>query len=374
MSLLCKEVKTAAFPQAGWRPCASPAKAHPPILMPGTALTGKIRLTAVCFLSALWICGDGLAFPARDAGMADSLNRAGPASWFRDGKGRILNRNDAYSREFVLEDPDLVYVLQTGSAKSGKLPQKDKPADSGGLKSGDEILAESRSAPAYTPLPGQIAIGIQHVTRLAAQLTAIAEGVPSGNQGQASLWFAKLQTVKNEAGKLAATKLQSDLFPQIPVIADFFTAKGDDVPDFVIQTATLLYILPTTIIYSIRKHIAEQNGIITAGNLAHFIKFFSTDGFVSEANWEDKPMPVDSAGIMILDAAATVTQLKTQPWQNAERFLGEETAAQAFARYAAAGDGLAVLKTSFAANSSTVTAKWNELAAWVALQRKHPEQ
>ena len=75
-----------------------------------------------------------------------------------------------------------------------------------------------------------------------------------------------------------------------------------------------------------------------------------------------------------LDPTAVVAHLKMQPWQQANRFIGGASAAQAFARYAAAGDGLEVLKTKFAANPSTVTPKWNELAAWVALQQKPLEQ
>ncbi len=51
--------------------------------------------------------------PARAPGTAGSFE-------FRDGKGRIRNRNDGYGHEFAQDDTDLGNVLLTWSAKSGK--------------------------------------------------------------------------------------------------------------------------------------------------------------------------------------------------------------------------------------------------------------
>ena len=48
---------------------------------------------------------------------------------FRDGKGRIRNRNDGYRREFGLDDTDLGKVLNTGSAKSGKTVESGASTD-----------------------------------------------------------------------------------------------------------------------------------------------------------------------------------------------------------------------------------------------------
>jgi hypothetical protein len=72
---------------------------------------------------------------------------------------------------------------------------------------------------------------------------------------------------------------------------------------------------------------------------------------------------------MILDAPAVVTQLKTRPWQEADHFLGNNTAAEAFIRYKDSSDGMGIHKTKYAANEATIIAKWNELAAWVVEQR-----
>jgi hypothetical protein len=77
---------------------------------------------------------------------------------------------------------------------------------------------------------------------------------------------------------------------------------------------------------------------------------------------------------MILDAAFTVAQLKTLPFLKAERFLKlrhhpELSAAEFFERYLSTRDGMAILKTKYAANKAAIDAKFEELKAWIAPQR-----
>ena len=108
---------------------------------------------------------------------------------------------------------------------------------------------------------------------------------------------------------------------------------------------------------------------IPADKLSLFLRAFTAGTFIEEGDWEDKVIPVSDIEMMILDAAAVVTLIKAQPWQNAERFIGGATASEAFSRYIPSGDGLAVLKIKYGSNQATIDAKWNELAAWVAAQR-----
>ena len=246
--------------------------------------------------------------------------------------------------------------------------EKDRPAGSAGEQSGDQLIAELLSRSVHNPNPGQIPLGVEDVSQVSVALETIANTVQPGAQGQASLWFAKLQSVRTKLTQLGISKLQTDLFAQIAETAEFFAADGS-APEFVNQAAASLHTLDLVVIHAVKQHIAEQNATISPSNLAIFIKVFSNMGFVNEPDWEEQPIPVDSAGILILDAAAVVTQLKTRPWQEADQFLGNATTAQAFARYSAAGDGMAILKTKYLANQATVTAKWNELVAWVVTQR-----
>jgi hypothetical protein len=200
-------------------------------------------------------------------------------------------------------------------------------------------------------------------------LIEILAAVPAGPDGQGSPWYAKAQTFKTGLDAVAASRLQTDCFALIPQIGEFLKTRQTDVPRFTADASGLASGCSSVIIHAIERHIIDQNGIVLADNLKNFITVFSTQAFLTEGDWEKSPIPVDAPGIMILDAAAVVTQLKTRPWQEAEQFLGNNTAAEAFARYAVSGDGMAILKTKFAADQATITAKWNELAAWVVAQR-----
>jgi hypothetical protein len=124
--------------------------------------------------------------------------------------------------------------------------------------------------------------------------------------------------------------------------------------------------------YTIAQHITRHNATVAAGNVTSFVRLFSTRrGFISGGDWEDEPMPVNASGVMILDAAAVVTQLKAGPWQQAKQFLGGATTASGFfVRYTVSGDGLAVLKTKYAANQSTIDAKFDELRTWADQQEQ----
>ncbi len=105
--------------------------------------------------------------------------------------------------------------------------------------------------------------------------------------------------------------------------------------------------------------------------MQRFVRVYGTGRFYQEGDWEgEKPM-INAAGVMILDAAAVVTQLKAGLWQQAKQFLGGETTASGFfARYAGNGDGLPVLKTKYAANQMAIDAKFDELKAWANQQEQ----
>ncbi|HLP80616.1 MAG TPA: hypothetical protein VK141_01330 [Nitrosomonas sp.] len=193
--------------------------------------------------------------------------------------------------------------------------------------------------------------------------------VPAGPDGQGSPWFTKAQTFKTGLDTVAASRLQTDCFSLIPQIAELLKTRQAAVPGFAAEASGLASGCSSVIINAIERHIIDQNGTVSAANLIRFSTVFSTPGFLSEGDWEASPIPVDSAGIMILDAPAVVTQLKTRPWQEADQFLGNNSATEAFARYAATGNGMTILKTKYAANQATIIAKWNELADWVVSQR-----
>lgn len=237
--------------------------------------------------------------------------------------------------------------------------------------------AEPEFTPAELAVPpvGQIQKShLRTVNQLRTILTATLTTVPAGANGTGSPWFTKAQSYKTGLDLISTSSLQADCIALVPKIADLLAARkevyeGRNVPEFALQSAGLANGFSTVLIHAIEQHITDQNGTVSAANLVSFSTVFSIAGFRSEGDWEAFPIPIDSAGIMILDAAAVVTQLKTRPWQEADQFLGNNTATEAFSRYAVSGSGMAILKTKYAANQATVTAKWNELAAWVVTQR-----
>jgi hypothetical protein len=210
---------------------------------------------------------------------------------------------------------------------------------------------------------------LRSVNNLRTLLAADLAAVPAGAEGQGSPWFAKCQAYKSGLDAVAASSLQSDCFALIPKISAVLAARTSDAPAFTQQCAGLANGFSPVLVYAIERHVIDQNGTVSAPNVISFSTVFSTGGFLSEGDWEATPIPVDSPGIMILDAAVVVTHLKTRPWEEADQFLGKATAAEAFARYAPSGDGMAILKTKYAANQAIITAKWNELTTWVATRR-----
>jgi hypothetical protein len=247
--------------------------------------------------------------------------------------------------------------------------EPNRPAQAVAGVSGDAAIAESLVREVYTPLPGQIPFGVDDVGRVLGKLASLLTSVPAGPQGRESDWFSKVQGVHDGIQVVNSTRLQTDLINQIVGIADLFEASIPPAPEFVESVRNELHVFSVPMVHSIKGVIENQNGTLTSGTLRHCLTFFSVDGFVSEADWEDEPMPVDAAGIMILDAAAVASELKAQSWQRAELFIGGRTVEEAFARYSGDGTGLPVLKSKYAANKALVEAKWNEVQAWVEAQR-----
>jgi hypothetical protein len=222
-----------------------------------------------------------------------------------------------------------------------------------------------------TPQPGEIWGGyLDSISETRTQMVQILGQVPSGSEGQASPWFAKLQAIKAQLDQTATSKAQTDLFAVVPNLADVF--QEQEPLSFVTTSFAPLANLSVPLISTAGTHVEQQNGTVTSAVLANFVKMFAVgNGFVSEPNWEDRPMPIDAPGVLILDAAAVVTQLKAGPWQQAKQFLGGATTASGyFARYVGSGDGLAVLKTKYAANQSAINAKFDELKTWADQQEQ----
>lgn len=198
-----------------------------------------------------------------------------------------------------------------------------------------------------TPQPGEIWGGyIDAINETRTQLTQVLAPVLAGDDGQSSPWFVKLQAIKGQLDQAATSKSQVDLFATVPNLAEVFQEQ-EPLP-FVTESFGPLANLSVPLVSTAGTHVEQQNGTVAAAVLANFVRVFAVgNGFISEPNWEDRPMPIDAPGVMILDAAAVVTQLKTGPWQQASQFVGgAATASGFFARYPGAVMGCQCSKPS----------------------------
>lgn len=224
------------------------------------------------------------------------------------------------------------------------------------------------------PQQGEIWGGyLDSINSKRTQMAQILAKVPAGVDGQSSPWFSKLQLIKSQLDHVAASKAQTDLFLIVPNLADVF--REEEPLPFVSESFGPLANLNVPLISTAGIHVEQQNGTVSSAVLTNFVKMFAVgNGFVSEPNWEERPMPIDAPGVMILDATAVVTQLKAGSWRQAKQFLGGATTANGyFARYVKSGDGLAVLRAKYAANQSAVDAKFIELKTWVDQQEQEAE-
>jgi len=196
---------------------------------------------------------------------------------------------------------------------------------------------------------------------------------PNDDTGKQSSWYGQLQTWKTSFDQFIASKTQVALFALVPTMAayagreDGTRTLSSEMENIEGQMRGMGYY----VMRAMANHVTEQQAVVTAGNLSNFVEIFAVPGFVDEGSWEDEKMPIDAPGVMVLDAAAVVTLLKAGPWQQAKQFLGGATTASGFfARYTGSGDGLALLKTKYAAYQSAIDAKFSELKTWVDQQEQ----
>ncbi len=179
--------------------------------------------------------------------------------------------------------------------------------------------------------------------------------------------FAKVEALKNAMDQVLLSATKADLFALIDRSVELKRLPSTG-PNFG-PICNAHSIIGGDVKRVVAKHIEDLNGEVPIAELETFVRLHSWS-FEGESEWEEGPPPIDSPGIMILNAQAVVTYLKTLPWEEADGFLLKGwTTAESFERYAANGNGMPVLKTKFAANPAAIIAKWDELAAWVEQQQ-----
>ena len=188
------------------------------------------------------------------------------------------------------------------------------------------------------------------------------ENAPNDQTGKQSSIYPKLQAWSDSLHQLASSHKQTDAFKMIPLMADILNAdKSNGDAEELKEVRGRLNDSGFPLIMAAGAYVQQQNGQVDPAILAELVKLFSVRGFDMEPDWENDTMPIDAAGLMIINPVAVVNLLKSEPWQRAEEFIGGRTAANFFERYQPNGDGLAVLKSKYAAQQPLINAKFKEL-------------
>ncbi len=188
---------------------------------------------------------------------------------------------------------------------------------------------------------------------------------PNDQYGKQSPLYPKLQAWSDSLHRLALSHKQADAFSMIPLMVDVFTGgKTEGAAEELKEVKGRMNDCGFPLIMAAGAYIKQHNGEVNPATLSNFVKLFSVPGFDMEPDWENAAMPIDAAGLMVINPTVVVNQLKSEPWQRAQEFIGNRTPAQFFERYTANGDGLAVLKAKYAAQEAAVSAKFKQLVVW----------
>lgn len=225
------------------------------------------------------------------------------------------------------------------------------------------------------PTPGRIRMADVKIMRKAcAKIAAELLSAPNDNRGKNSPWYADLSNWNQGLEKASVSELETDLFVLLPKLFEFverdaggaiLATELQRIEVYMVQSGSYL-------IRALSYHIAHEQGVVATDLLRQAVRLFGNGRLVDETAWDvDDMMPVDSAGIFILNPELAVEELKKRPLERVRFFLTNVTEpAEFFERYVGEGDGLEVLKVKYAANRAVIDAKHREVVAWLAAQPK----
>lgn len=182
-------------------------------------------------------------------------------------------------------------------------------------------------------------------------------------------WINNANTLIQKLTLFEASGLRSDLLDSInPLLGAFSNLADSQVIEDSVEHEYLdsLEELAQLIHGEIYRLIKENEGTLTNKEWVWISKMSLYRTLWQMGYWENKSEYILSAGAFILDANMATTELKTKTLEETEIFLGGHTDVSFFERYEAAGDGMDILKTKYAANKAAIQAKFAEVLAHVA--------
>ena len=191
--------------------------------------------------------------------------------------------------------------------------------------------------------------------------------VPDGANGKQSATYAKITQWLQEVDVQLATKTRVKLLDLNPLNAEILKSarSEEDLDESVLGLVGLVQSTTKGLIYNASDFFKENLNPDESQHDKLLFGFYCSD-FIEEPEWEDEPLPIDPAGIFIIDQNNAATKLTAKTLAEIKTFLGGDTDNSFFERYEAAGDGMDILKTKYAANKAAIQAKFAEVLAHVA--------
>ncbi len=211
------------------------------------------------------------------------------------------------------------------------------------------------------------------IGEIAIRIQGSLNQVPQGDSGQGHSNFIILQQLVTIFKSISATKDRASFFATIPQTLLILTP--DKIRSIELnKSGVVLSAVRYSYVREVAFDISENSANISEASHDIFINMICHGGILSSADWEDEPMPIDSAGIFIVDPINSTTKLKTKSLKELKTFLGGITDNSFFKRYQAEGDGMEILKTKFAAEKDSIQGKLAELFVHVAqLEAQQPQ-
>jgi len=214
-----------------------------------------------------------------------------------------------------------------------------------------------------SPNAGEIRLLAEILLQEAKQNIGIKKAfVPDGPQGKASNTYLKITQWLQVVDVQLLTKTQIKLIELNPLNADILQSAESEanLDKSVLNLVNIVQSTSKALIYNAFDFINNNQNPNVAQHDNLLSGFYCSD-FVDPTEWEDETLPIDRAGVFIIDPDNAVTKLKTKSIEEIKTFLGGTVDNSFFERYEANGDGANVLKLKYAANKAVIQSKFAEI-------------
>lgn len=221
------------------------------------------------------------------------------------------------------------------------------------------------------PVKGMIMkADLKRVAAIHSSISMELTAAPNTAAGKQSERFRRIGAWNAELGKSLASGKQSDFLSLLPALTTHIERDTRlELECIPLQNAEAYMVISGDVfIRALAHHVVHEEGVVAAEVLRQAVVLFGNGRLVDETAWDvDDPMPLDSAGVFILNPELAVEELKKRPVERVRFFLtGTTEASEFFRRYGAEGDGMEKLKSRYAANKAAIDAKHREMVSWLA--------